>query len=31
MLGASKGGLPFALDKGLGFAFAGHLAPVDIP
>ena len=27
MLGASKGGLPFALEKGLGFAFAGHLAP----
>ncbi|PYY27901.1 LLM class flavin-dependent oxidoreductase [Paenibacillus illinoisensis] len=27
ILGASRGGLPFALDKGLGFVFAGHLAP----
>jgi len=27
MLGASRGGLPFALEKGLGFVFAGHLAP----
>ncbi|WP_145407815.1 LLM class flavin-dependent oxidoreductase [Paenibacillus xylanexedens] len=27
MLGASKGGLPFALEKGLGFVFAGHLSP----
>ncbi|AIQ48593.1 luciferase [Paenibacillus sp. FSL R7-0273] len=27
ILGASKGGLPFALEKGLGFVFAGHLAP----
>ncbi|XOQ14312.1 MAG: Limonene 1,2-monooxygenase [Shouchella clausii] len=27
ILGASRGGLPFALEKGVGFAFAGHLAP----
>ncbi|MCT2344394.1 LLM class flavin-dependent oxidoreductase [Bacillales bacterium AN1005] len=28
MLGASQGGLSFALEKGLGFAFAGHLGPL---
>lgn len=27
MLGSSEGSLPFALEKGVGFAFAGHLAP----
>lgn len=27
MLGSSEGGLKFALDKGLGFVFAAHLAP----
>lgn len=27
ILGASEGGLPFARDKGVGFAFAGHLSP----
>ncbi len=27
MLGSSEGGLHFALDKGLGFVFAAHLAP----
>lgn len=27
MLGSSEGGLQFALEKGLGFVFAAHLAP----
>lgn len=27
MLGSSEGGLHFALEKGLGFVFAAHLAP----
>lgn len=27
ILGASQGGLPFALDKGLGFVFSGHMSP----
>lgn len=27
MLGSSEGGLQFAIEKGLGFAFAAHLAP----
>ncbi|WP_096199585.1 LLM class flavin-dependent oxidoreductase [Bacillus sp. FJAT-45350] len=32
MLGSSQGGVQFAIDKGLGFVFAAHLAPrVAIP
>ncbi|MFP5165761.1 hypothetical protein ACUUYQ_21475 [Bacillus halotolerans] len=27
MLGSSEGGLQFAVEKGLGLAFAAHLAP----
>ena len=27
MLGSSQGGVQFAMDRGLGFAFAAHLAP----
>jgi len=27
MLGSSQGGVQFAIDKGLGFVFAAHLAP----
>lgn len=32
MLGSSQGGVQFAIDKGLGFVFAAHLAPrIAIP